>query len=60
MENKEVGYVFPSVTSGGSVSTEAFMIALHLGFRKIILIGQDLAFVGGKTHTSGVENAVRK
>ena len=57
---KEVGYDFPSVTSGGSVSTEAFMIALHLGFRKIILIGQDLAFVGGKTHTSGVENAVRK
>lgn len=55
---KELGYALPAMASGGSVSTEAFMIALYLGFRKIIFIGQDLAFTGGKTHTSGIEDAL--
>ena len=54
----ELKYNFPSITSGGSVSTEAFMLALHLGFRKIVLIGQDLAFTGGVTHTKGVGDAL--
>lgn len=54
----ELKYIFPSITSGGSVSTEAFMLALHLGFRKIVLIGQDLAFTGGVSHTKGVGNAL--
>ncbi len=55
---KELGYPFPSLVSGGSVSTEAFMLALYLGFRKIILIGQDLAFTGGVSHTKGIEGAL--
>lgn len=55
---KELGYDFPTLTSGGSVSTEAFMLALHLGFRKIVLIGQDLAFTGGVSHTKGVGDAL--
>lgn len=54
----ELKYIFPSITSGGSVSTEAFMLALHLGFRKIVLIGQDLAFTGGVSHTKGVGDAL--
>lgn len=55
---KELGYPFPSLVSGGSVSTEAFMLALYLGFRKIVLIGQDLAFTGGVSHTKGIEGAL--
>lgn len=55
---KELEYNFPTLTSGGSVSTEAFMLALHLGFRKIVLIGQDLAFTGGVSHTKGVGDAL--
>lgn len=55
---KELGYKFPTIVSGGSVSTEAMMLALYLGFRKIILIGQDLAFTGGVSHTKGVEGAL--
>lgn len=51
---KELGYSIPSFPSGGSVSCEAFMISLYLGFRKIVLIGQDLAFTGGKSHTKEV------
>lgn len=50
----ELGYAIPSFASGGSVSSEAFMIALYLGFRKIVFIGQDLAFTGGQSHTKEV------
>lgn len=39
--------------SGGSVATSAFELAQYLGFKNIILIGQDLAYTGGKTHVSG-------
>lgn len=53
-----LGYDFPNVPEGGSVSNEAFMVALYLGFRKIILIGQDLAFTGGLSHTRGVKDAL--
>lgn len=51
----ELGYVFPKITTGGSVSTDALMLALYFGFRKIVLIGQDLAFTGGVTHTKGAQ-----
>ncbi|MBD9181650.1 MAG: DUF115 domain-containing protein [Roseburia intestinalis] len=53
-----LGYEFPNIVPGGSVSTEAFMLALYLGFRKIVLIGQDLAFTGGVSHTKGIEDAL--
>lgn len=34
------------------------MLALHLGFRKVVLIGQDLAFTGGVSHTKGIGDAL--
>ena len=47
--------------TGGSVATDAFSLAEYLGFEKIILIGQDLAYTGGKTHVSGfAENEENK
>lgn len=55
---EELGYTFPNMISGGSVSSEAFLLALYLGFRKIVLIGQDLAFTGGVSHTKGIEGAL--
>ena len=48
------GYDCPDVISGGCVSIEAFMLARYLGFKKIVLIGQDLAFTGGVSHTKGI------
>lgn len=39
--------------TGGSVATDAFSLAQYLGFKKLILVGQDLAYTGGKTHVSG-------
>lgn len=51
---KKLGYEIPSFPSGGSVSSEAFVLALYLGFRTIVLIGQDLAFTGGQSHTKEI------
>lgn len=54
---KELGYPFPDFISGGSVSAEAFILAMYLGFTKIILVGQDMAFTNGISHTKGIEGA---
>ena len=42
------------VTIGDSTAHMAFHLAERLGCSKIILIGQDLAYTGGKTHAEGV------
>ena len=39
---------------GGSVSTDAFKLAEKLGTKRIILVGQDLAFGDGVTHAGGI------
>lgn len=39
---------------GGSVATAAFAICVILGFRRIIMIGQDLCYQGENTHAGGV------
>ncbi|MCI9531200.1 MAG: motility associated factor glycosyltransferase family protein [Lachnospiraceae bacterium] len=38
---------------GGSVATLAFSMVCHLGFRKIIFVGQDLAYTDNKSHADG-------
>lgn len=37
--------------TGGSVANSAFTLIRKLGFKNIILVGQDLAFTDGKWHT---------
>lgn len=39
--------------SGGSVSNSAFTLAEKLGFQTIILVGQDLAYTGNRSHMEG-------
>lgn len=46
--NDEIG----GLDSGGSVANNAFSLAVYLGFKTIILVGQDLAFSGNKSHAS--------
>ena len=48
--NKETLEGFPT---GGSVATLAFSLVCHLGFRKIIFLGQDLAYTDNKSHADG-------
>ena len=57
MLEETLNYKFPGLVSGGSVTSIAFSLACYLGFRKIILVGQDMAFTGGTSHTKGIEGA---
>ncbi len=47
---KEAGSEIYTIESGGSVSTAAIGHMISWGFRKIILVGQDLALTGNKIH----------
>lgn len=44
---------FFMLASGGSVATLAFSLVSYVGFRTVILVGQDLALTGNKTHADG-------
>lgn len=39
-----------SIESGGSVATDAFVLLKKMGFETIILVGQDLAYPGNRSH----------
>ncbi|MDD7642135.1 MAG: DUF115 domain-containing protein [bacterium] len=47
------GIPFSNVACGGSVACSAFSVVYKLGFSRIILVGQDLAMTGNKTHADG-------
>lgn len=49
ISNKKI----PGVWIGGSVATLAFSLVCHLGFSTIVMVGQDLAFTGNKSHVDG-------
>lgn len=55
MISTETGKALGTLRTGGSVATEALSLALDMGFKNVILVGQDLAFTGGKGHVSGFE-----
>lgn len=43
----------PILMTGGSVATSAYALALNMGARTVILVGQDLAMTGNRTHADG-------
>lgn len=45
--------IFGNVPTGGSVATNAFSLLYKIGIKRIILVGQDLALTGNKTHADG-------
>lgn len=49
-EYKKYGMNFAEHKDGGSVATVATEMARIIGFKTIILVGQDLAYLGNKTH----------
>lgn len=49
MHKKRINY-----NIGGSVATAAFSICVSLGFKRIILIGQDLSYSGEISHAGGL------
>lgn len=44
--------LFPVMASGGSVANDAFSVCEMLQFSTIIMVGQDLAYTGNKTHSA--------
>jgi len=44
------------IQSGGSVATSAFDVLRFLGFKKIFLMGQDLAYTGREIHSTGTHH----
>ena len=55
---KKMGRIFPKYNTGGSVATASYMISVAMGAKRIILVGQDLAFSGEVTHAGGVERHI--
>ncbi len=49
---KSIGHGLIKLDSGGSVANGCFAIAKFLRCKKIILVGQDLAYTGDKTHSA--------
>ncbi len=49
--SKFTGKCYKGLASGGCVANTAFSLAVELGFKKIILVGQDLAYTNGMGHT---------
>lgn len=47
---RDAGKELPDMSTGGSVATFAIANLVYWGFKRIILIGQDLAFTGNKIH----------
>lgn len=52
---KRLGRPFIAQSPGGSVATAATSIAMSLGIKNIILVGQDLAYHNGYTHAGGIK-----
>lgn len=48
----QLGMQMPIASTGGSVANTAFSLSQTLGFTKIIMIGQDLAYTDNRTHAS--------
>ncbi len=48
-----IGKIFYGLDIGGSVATTALSLLVHLEYSTIILVGQDLALTGNKTHADG-------
>lgn len=49
---KHTGLDIEGLANAGSVANVAFSLAVYLGFKNIILVGQDLAFKGNQSHVS--------
>jgi len=49
----DLGIPFDEMSMGGSVATASFALSYMIGLNTIILVGQDLALTGGKSHVDG-------
>jgi len=56
-EKNKKYFTFGDIQSGGSVATSLFDLLRQMGFDKILLVGQDLAYSNREIHTSGTHHS---
>ncbi len=49
--------IIPFLVTGGSVATSAYALGMNMGAKTVILVGQDLAMTGNRTHADGTFQA---
>lgn len=52
-EKEEQNRLLPALATGGSVANSAYSVGVLMGAKTVILIGQDLALTGNRTHADG-------
>lgn len=52
-KNEHQDVTLPVLTTGGSVANSAYSLGVYMGARTILLVGQDLALTGNRTHADG-------
>ncbi len=52
----QTGNISPNVMPSGSVAIVAYSACVMLGFKRVILVGQDLAFSDGASHAGGISD----
>ncbi len=52
-EKEQRNRVLPHLVTGGSVANSAYSLGVYMGAKTIILVGQDLAMTGNRTHADG-------
>lgn len=52
-EQAGINRILYNIPTGGSVANTAYSLGVHMGARTVILVGQDLALTGNRTHADG-------
>lgn len=52
-EKEERNRILLNLPTGGSVATSAYSLGVYMGAQTVILVGQDLAMTGNRTHADG-------
>lgn len=52
-EKEKRNRILLNIPTGGSVATTAYSLGVYMGAQTVILVGQDLAMTGNRTHADG-------
>lgn len=52
-EKENESRTLPNLMTGGSVANSAYSLGVYMGAKTVILVGQDLAMTGNRTHADG-------
>ena len=52
-EKEKKNRILPGLVTGGSVANSAYSLGVYMGAKTILLVGQDLAMTGNRTHADG-------